>query len=457
MKTIVYSLLLSGLLLLSLSFSFEKTELVLTCKMDGCERVDSLYMFEFNGVVFSKIGSTQKLEDGSYQFRMPMLQSPRFYYVGNSVQSLKPIILGTEKEVGLTGPCINFRGARVKSSTLNEDYFKLKNLMNKHKGEFNGLHRKMQRVGRDSVKAKDLISQIKNIDDERLALLDSLKKTNPYLANVAAFNTYLSYFNYGEGYATELQYFVEKYFQFVDWTSEDNGYMPWVYEGTKAYSQTISSLNMAKDKHQFILENLLKKIPEDTRTYKLAYGGILAGMQQKNHPNYLHFGEAFIQKYKGEDILACVTVRKEIKRISATVLGGEAPDFTMKTPAEEDMSLKDFRGKYVLIDFWASWCGPCRRENPNVVKMYNKYKGEEFEILGVSLDRQKDRWLQAIEKDGLTWPNVSDLKGWQNAAAKKYGVSSIPHTVLVDKEGKIIARNLRGPALEAKLKSIFGK
>ena len=113
------------------------------------------------------------------------------------------------------------------------------------------------------------------------------------------------------------------------------------------------------------------------------------------------------------------------------------------------------RGKVVLIDFWASWCGPCRKENPNVVNVYKKYKDQGFDILSVSLDSNKDRWMSAIEKDNMTWAHVSDLKGWKNEVAKTYGISSIPATILLDKEGKIIARNLRGPALEAKLKQVF--
>ncbi|MFQ5445757.1 MAG: TlpA family protein disulfide reductase, partial [Saprospiraceae bacterium] len=111
----------------------------------------------------------------------------------------------------------------------------------------------------------------------------------------------------------------------------------------------------------------------------------------------------------------------------------------------------------LLIDFWASWCGPCRRENPHVVEAYHKYHDKGFDVLGVSLDKTKARWVAAIEKDGLIWHHVSDLKGWQNAAARLYGVRSIPHTVLLDKEGKIIARGLRGTALTAKLEDIFGE
>lgn len=136
--------------------------------------------------------------------------------------------------------------------------------------------------------------------------------------------------------------------------------------------------------------------------------------------------------------------------------GQQAPEITLATPAGGTLSLSDLRGKYVLVDFWASWCKPCRVENPNVVRMYNKYKDKGFEILGVSLDRNKDQWLAAIQQDGLTWKHISDLKFWSSAAAQTYGVGSIPYTVLVDPQGKVIAQNLRGPSLEAKLAELLG-
>lgn len=136
--------------------------------------------------------------------------------------------------------------------------------------------------------------------------------------------------------------------------------------------------------------------------------------------------------------------------------GTEAPEINMATPQGEPMPLSSLRGKIVLIDFWASWCKPCRAENPNVVKLYNKYKGAGFDIYGVSLDKSKDAWVQAIQQDGLSWHHVSDLGFWNSAAAKLYGVNSIPFTVLLDKEGKVIETRLRGAALEQKLEEIFG-
>lgn len=138
--------------------------------------------------------------------------------------------------------------------------------------------------------------------------------------------------------------------------------------------------------------------------------------------------------------------------------GKPAPDFTeLATDRSSKLSLSDLKGKYVLIDFWASWCGPCRKENPNVVRTYNKYKDDGFTVLSVSLDSDQGKWLSAIQADGLIWPNhVSDLGGWSSKVPRMYNVSSIPFTVLVDKEGIIIQTNLRGEQLESKLAEIFG-
>ena len=136
----------------------------------------------------------------------------------------------------------------------------------------------------------------------------------------------------------------------------------------------------------------------------------------------------------------------------------EAPEIALENPQGKVMKLSDLQGKYVLIDFWASWCGPCRRENPNVVRLYQKYRSENFDIFSVSLDKDKEKWIRAIKADGLIWDNhVSDLKYWDSEVVSKYQINGIPHTVLIDPEGKIIATKLRGAALEQKLKEIFGK
>jgi thiol-disulfide isomerase/thioredoxin len=176
---------------------------------------------------------------------------------------------------------------------------------------------------------------------------------------------------------------------------------------------------------------------------------------------------AFEEKYPGspiansmrmqvEQILAGMSEFKNAKTNPRNASGISAPEIELKNPEGKTLKLSSLRGKVVLIDFWASWCGPCRQENPNVVRAYNKFKDKGFTVFSVSLDDDANAWKRAIKSDGLIWPNhVSDLKKWKSPLPELYGFDGIPYTVLIDKQGKIIGTNLRGPALEQKLNEIL--
>jgi thiol-disulfide isomerase/thioredoxin len=179
--------------------------------------------------------------------------------------------------------------------------------------------------------------------------------------------------------------------------------------------------------------------------YMDVYTSLDKGLQQK-YPN-----NTDVKSFHG----MVQQAQMMVARTEATKIGNEAPELLLPMPNDKELALSSLRGKVVLIDFWASWCGPCRKEMPNVKRVYEKYKGKGFEIYGVSLDKDRAAWLEAISKDGLTWPQVSDLKFWQSEAVQIYAIQSIPHTVLISKEGKILASGLRGAELEKKLAEVL--
>lgn len=169
----------------------------------------------------------------------------------------------------------------------------------------------------------------------------------------------------------------------------------------------------------------------------------------KAEPLFRLLSPALQNSAKGKEIQEQIAIGNKSK------VGTEAENFTQPDANGNPVPLQSLRGKYVLVDFWASWCGPCRAESPNLVKAYQQYKSRNFEILSITLDQSRDKWLKAVTEDGYTWPQVGDLKGWENQAARQFGVMGIPFNFLLDPNGVIIARNLRGDALEQKLKEIL--
>lgn len=195
------------------------------------------------------------------------------------------------------------------------------------------------------------------------------------------------------------------------------------------------------------------KFAEDNKENLAGFYAIGSIDPSKYETDLIKYSEEIKSKYpNNKNVQLFVSKMADIKRIS---IGQFAPTFESSTPDGKLIKLSDFKGKYVLLDFWASWCAPCRQENPNLVKQYNVFKGKNFTILGISLDDNKDAWVKAIKTDNLTWTQVSELNGWESKVAAQYKVEGIPASFLVDPSGKIIAKNLRAEELAIILKKVL--
>lgn len=424
------------------------------CMISECESAVSLY--EFNGFYFEESIAGKRIADNLFEITLPKEDIPRVYFIGSSNKDVLPIIVGTENMVTVSGKCGKMRVAQIDNSLLNSNFESIKKEISRLRSETIKLTRQLRTI-QDEEGKKAVFEQLDQLDQEKLNFLDSLEQKNPFFAKTVAINTYLSYPNNMGSYNNEIMYFADKYFAQANFKDEVYNYLPWLTDAVKAYTQTLARVGLDEGGQKIFLDRLLRRFPEGSKARQLALAGIVQTYQTEKGGNFIHFGEQFIEEYKNNAPAVANSIQEIIDKEKSFMIGGKAPDFVQMTPDGEELHLSDLKGKVVLIDFWASWCGPCRRENPNVVRLYNEYKDKGFEIIGVSLDRKKDKWLQAIEQDELNWLHVSDLKGWKNEVAQMYSVSSIPYTVLLDREGKIIGKRLRGTSLEKKLKEIFSE
>ncbi len=432
----------------------QSKNITMSCDLKNCG-ADSINLYEFNGMSFDMVKAA-KGENRVAKFELNKSTTPRMYYVGFSISDLRPVILGTEDNVNINVVCEAVKKSDIPGSPINKAYDGLLMKLSEIRFQENQIFSTYTSSQRTEKNEADFKKSLADLDKRKISLKDSLMKINAFLGNTAAINTYLSFANNKGKYTDEIDYFANEFFKQSKLDDKNLEQNPWVTEIFKAYTQTLQRVGRGNTYIINSIRTQLKKIPQTSNTYRLALGGVVSGIEQNTDVLFVEFADEFSTKYAKTNSMDIGLLKPRLDAIKQLMIGLPAPDFTLETPDGKKVSLKDFKGKVVLIDFWASWCGPCRRENPNVVAMYNRYKNKGFEILGVSLDRSKEPWIKAIADDKLTWPHVSDLKGWGSSAAALYGITSIPHTVLVDRDGRIVARQLRGEVLGKKLEEILG-
>lgn len=427
-----------------------------TIKVPNCE--EAIYQFRFNGVTFVKTNPLEKQADGTFTLANDVALTG-ITYVGPASGSPIPIVLDGKESFNISGNCRKMSAAIMTGSPVNDAYGDLKRT-------FQGLNQKGQNLTRSlsvtksETPAYEAAKQsLKENDDQKVATLESLRTEGAdFFASVMAVNLYTSFANSEKPYTNELMYYVNERFQYTDFSKPIYAGNPWVFESYRDFTKTLLQAKVPAQMLEESLNTQLDLVYNNRPVHKLALGGVIATLKIANSPMTATFAKQYLKRYAEEEPESVSSLQSDITRLTAFEDGAVAPSFTQMTLDSSGMvGPENYRGKILLIDFWASWCGPCRKENPNVVKMYNKHKDQGFDILGVSLDKQHNRWAGAVKKDNLQWTHVSDLRGWQNAVAQQYGVRSIPATVLLDREGRIVARNLRGPALEAKVAELLEK
>lgn len=419
-----------------------------------CPDIETLFLYRFGGLHFDKAAQAP-VKNGKAVFSLPEGEWS-FYYLGANDKDVLPVILGKEKEVTVKVVCGGVAGSEIVGSHIHMEYQALKSLINGMKNQGNQLTKKHYPQLAAGQTPETFVDEMGRLDQRKLQFLEQTMRENPFFGEIVALNTYLSFFVQPSDHANELEFFAAEYFRFVKWDAPSLAYQPWVYEGFKAYASALADTKMPAADLKGYIDRMLAKIPAGSRAHILALSGVIGGVEKSNPEAFVLFADDYIQRYGKTQPREAQSLKDRMGVQGKMMPGAEAPDFVQDDPDGKPVALSSLRGKVLLVDFWASWCGPCRRENPAVVKLYEKYHEKGFDILGVSLDQDRQRWLDAIEKDRLTWTQVSDLQGWRNAAAQLYQVSSIPHTVLLDAEGRIIGSKLRGAALERKLEEIFG-
>jgi thiol-disulfide isomerase/thioredoxin len=428
-----------------------------TGRIIGCPEGTKVFVFELNGLAAKPIAEAKAAPGtDSYQFSIPSGE-PKIYGLGLDQDNVKHIILGKESGFTVWGNCEKMPYARTIGSASNAQ---IESIMKDLRANDEALMKYRTEYTQSKSTGQDpapWLAKIAETDIAKKTVLDNALKQGGIAAIIAGLNTQLSYEKNNNGVENEVSYLTRVFFNHVDLKSKALNDVPHLYNAFKTFVEESGKAAIPAESHKKIINDKLNQIPIGSPAYRTAIGGAISGLKTINSSLFFEFAQAYIEKYRAQDQGEVARLDFDLNRNRTFIPGMEAPDLVGPTPEETKYSLKEMRGKVVLVDFWASWCGPCRRENPNVKAAYEKYKGKGFDILGVSLDKTKDAWVNAIAQDALPWHHISDLKGWQSDHAALYSVTSIPQTLLIDREGKIIERNLRGPALDAKLKELFGE
>ena len=424
---------------------------------------DSVWLWELRGQDLYPAASAPAVKEaGTATFNMSFApDQDGFYLIGANARNAATLVLSTSENVTISSNGANIgQTTQVTGSATHNSYQDLISNVQTNQQTMGSIIQQMrqaQMTSPDQVAVYE--QQLTDAQNKLSAYLDGKEGEGGIVGKTASlykFRVWGSDEDHKTTYTSETDYFSKAFFANSDLTDPDLGRSPVLFYKAMEFAQTMPRLPGGAGLIQSSIDSYISQTPAGSVTRKVMMMGFVFGLEQsKQEALYVAVGNDFLKQFP-EQTGTSNQIRQKISSMSKLAIGSAPPPINLPTPEGQNFSLEQLKGKVVLVDFWASWCRPCRAENPNVVKMYNKYHEAGFDILSVSLDRQQAAWENAIKQDNMTWHHVSDLKFWQCQAAQDYNVSSIPQTFLLDREGNILAKNLRGPALGQKLSEIFG-
>lgn len=460
-------------------FQTGKTNFTVSGEFLACP-TDSIKIFIEAGESQFKQLAAAKVEESEGKMRFSLSgklpAEKALCYIGSDIQNARIIVLGAENDVKISGNCADFRSATIENSPLNAAYDRMlarqQQLFQEVSGAYQAVGQLQMAANQQGVqpdpKAMDaaranFLVVAKRISIQQKSVFDSLQKAEPYLSKIFALNIFSPFDPENPGtYTDELAHYAGTAMQYTNVADPDYAYIPQFRETISRYTATLFQQKPELAATSF--DALLAKAEKGSLNHRVMLTAAIDALVQANVPDVATYAQQYLDvspnlaantKEQYQNLIA--QAQPMLKARAITAIGAVAPEISLPTPDGRQLKLSQLRGKIVMLDFWASWCRPCRAENPNVVRLYKQYQSQGFEVLGISLDQTRDAWVQAIAADKLAWQHVSDLQYWKSAAAQTYGVSAIPQTFLLDREGKIIAKNLRGEELARKLAEIFKK
>ena len=415
---------------------------------------DTIRLYDYYGIEFNELAYTivSKNEKGGTFELKGNIPEKGIYFLGSDSKNGSYFIVGADKEFTVTGDGVNLSTLKASNSPENTEYQQFMQKTAELQAQLQSLSQKIQQNPADATlrQSYDTVVKLQTAYHQTFIKQNTIVGLLAKIFYMEPFGSDPSH----QAYKTDIEYIKNAFFKNIPLKDTSIGYIPQFFDKVNYYTSWILSQGTSNKEAAAKISDLIKQLNPKSKAVEMFYIGSISGaarMQQMDL--YFELAEKYLKEFPSGRFSD--RFKKDVAGAGNTRVGSPAPDIILNNPEGKQLKLSSLKGKVVLLDFWSSWCGPCRKENPNVVKLYQQYKTKGFEIFGVSLDNSKDKWIQAIKADNLTWLHVSDLGGWQSAPAKLYQVSSIPTTFLIDKKGNILAKGLRGQALEQKLAQLF--